>query len=414
MQKLLHNPAIITLLIISLVIYLIYVGFVFYLCLLPSRKTKAQTAKLSYELWLIIPALNEENVISKTITNLQHSLTYLSPLIATNILVVDDHSQDHTFSLASELTTTIKTNTELMHEGKGSVLNQATTYIKSNRLTSLNSQQVILGVLDADGYINGQVLNAVLNKFKETDSDMVQTAVAMHNITSGLTRAQNFEFMQMGRKQQLLRNRCGNAIASGNGQFVTLSLAMSNPWGNSLLEDCEFTLRSWLKGYRTNFVNLPVEQEAVASYAAFVKQRTRWCMGGMQCLKYLKAIYSLTNISLAQKMELTLTLLTPVVYIPVNLINLFAILVQVYFVLFLHYINGYLLFFILIWLIQGLLLAVEYQAYLADIKEKISLGRAFSDYCWFQYYSLITCYIPAVAIIKLLLGQTKWSKTKHG
>lgn len=113
-------------------------------------------------------------------------------------------------------------------------------------------------------------------------------------------------------------------------------------------------------------------------------------------------------------MELTLTLLTPVVYIPVNLINLFAILVQVYFVFFLHYINGYLLFFILIWLIQGLLLAVEYQAYLADIKKKISLGRAFSDYCWFQYCSLITCYIPAVAIIKLLLGQTKWSKTTHG
>lgn len=414
MQKLLQNQAIITLLIISFLIYLVYVGFIFYLCLLPNKRTKIETVKLPYELWIIIPALNEAKVISNTITKLQHSLTYLSPLITANILVIDDHSEDQTFYLARKLATTIKTNTELMHHGKGAVLNQAISYINQHRLTNLNKEQVIIGIMDADGYINGHVLNAVLDEFRQSNVDMVQTAVMMRNPSNSLAQAQNFEFMQMGRKQQLLRNRCGNAIASGNGQFVTLNLAQNNPWGNSLLEDCEFTLRSWLKGYQTSFVNLPVEQEAVTSYSAFVKQRTRWCMGGMQCLKYLGRIYQLSYISLTQKMELTLTLFTPLVYIPINLINAFALFAQVYFIVILQRFNWYLLLFLLIWIIQGVLLAREYQTYLRTTTDKINFIKAFKDYCVFQYYSLITFYIPFLALIKLFLGQTKWSKTKHG
>ncbi len=45
----------------------------------------------------------------------------------------------------------------------------------------------------------------------------------------------------------------GSALASGNGQFMTLEMARSIRWSDALLDDLEFSLKGLLKGYYGGF-----------------------------------------------------------------------------------------------------------------------------------------------------------------
>ena len=55
-----------------------------------------------YELFLVIPVLNEEHVISRTITQLTESLEQLPPTVHAQIIAVDDDSTDHSLLLLTQ------------------------------------------------------------------------------------------------------------------------------------------------------------------------------------------------------------------------------------------------------------------------------------------------------------------------
>jgi cellulose synthase/poly-beta-1,6-N-acetylglucosamine synthase-like glycosyltransferase len=69
-----------------------------------------------------------------------------------------------------------------------------------------------------------------------------------------LSRMQDTEFLGANSFMQESRNRLGQAIASGNGQFLTMEMALNVRWGNSLLEDFEFTVRGLFQNYRAIFL----------------------------------------------------------------------------------------------------------------------------------------------------------------
>lgn len=85
--------------------------------------------------------------------------------------------------------------------------------------------------------MNTADLTRVLAHFEqEPQLAMIQTSVNIYNQPNWLTKMQNFEFMGVNNATQQLRNRLGQGIASGNGQFVRLDLALQNPWGIAYLK----------------------------------------------------------------------------------------------------------------------------------------------------------------------------------
>lgn len=64
---------------------------------------------------------------------------------------------------------------------------------------------------------------------------------------------QEFEFNVANKLVQVMRMDWGSALASGNGQFMTLEMARSIRWSDALLDDLEFSLKGLLKGYYGGF-----------------------------------------------------------------------------------------------------------------------------------------------------------------
>lgn len=423
LNQLFTNPFVQIILAITFVFYLYYLIIIILLGMTPSTKTpKPLLSSDKRELWLVVPALNEESVIEQTIQQLTAELKKLPPQVTGKLLIVDDHSTDATYQLATNLTRTIQTSQTMMHSGKGEVLNTAVAYIRTQRDPTLTDRNVILGVIDADGQISAEDLEHVLasftrvRKLDQLDYDMVQTAVRMKKVSNGLQRAQDFEFSELNRKQQLFRNFLGFGIASGNGQFVTLHLAKQVGWGNGLLEDLEFSLRTWLAGYKTCYTDQAVVyQEAVKHFMPYVRQRIRWCAGGLQCARYLPRLYQ-TAISPLQKIDLTVTILFPLLFTFVALGNLLALVLQI---VALIDAGGVTISFgaiFGIWLVIALLMARGYQGYTAKHwlkKAAPNFLSAFTSALWFQWYCLAIAFIPWVALFKIITKKTAWVKTVH-
>lgn len=103
----------------------------------------------------------------------------------------------------------------------------------------------------------------------------------------------------------------------GNGQFSRLSALdviggqAGDPWHGSLLEDYELSLHLMLAGYEIRYAHdSVVAQEAVPTLPALVKQRTRWCQGGIQCLRYQRQVADSPHVTPAATVEMAYFLTT--------------------------------------------------------------------------------------------------------
>ena len=403
-----------------------YLYFIINLLLINHYREPTQTYEKGptpYELFLVIPVLNEEQVITKTIARLSKSLAQLPSTIRAQIIAVDDDSTDHSLLM---LTQSSSPYLQILHRagnqrvGKGAVLNTAVQYIHKTLATTTDTHQAVIGVLDADAFMTTTDLTRVLARFEqEPQLAMLQTSVSIYNQSNWLTKMQNFEFTGVNNATQQLRNRLGQGIASGNGQFVRLDLALKNPWGNSLLEDLEFTLRTWLLGgTRTTFDHtLVVQQEAIEQLRPFFRQRVRWCQGAVQCMRYLPALWHSGRLNHFQKLDTTFWILMPISGCVVPLTSLTTLIVLVSRSVqhwqsgWHHLVIGTLL---AIALIACLVLAALYQRNCTTVKQPVRFMTAIKQSLSFQAFLLIISLTPYVAIYRQLRGHTTWAKTRHG
>lgn len=416
MLSFLTNPVVLTILALMMVYYLYYlIHFFIMLLQWPIKVDSKSKINDRYEVWFMIPALNEEKVIEGTINSLLDTVDGLPSNIAGHVLVIDDNSDDGTFLKAAAITTTIKTPVVESRTGKGSVLNTGSKFIEEHHDKTIEPDHVIIGVIDADGSMNIDSLNNVMRCFYEhPEAGMVQTAVRMHDATNPIQMAQEYDFGESNRKQQLLRERYGYGIASGNGQFVTLELVSKVSWGNALLEDMEYTIKSWLAGFKTMFIDQAVVyQEAVRTHRAYLKQRIRWCMGGLQCIRYAPALWRSNNVRTLQKFTLISSIISPVFSPVLALGNLFTLVIQII-LLFVLGDPAFILSLVGIWLLVQLLGAIDYKHYTDDHSMDRSYLMSFVYSLCFQMYNFtLNSIIPIISIIKLIRGDDHWVKTEH-
>ena len=129
---------------------------------------------------------------------------------------------------------------------------------------------------------------------------------------------QDLEFRVPIAAIQTTRHYTGTVGLGGNGQFTrisaldTLAGVDGGPWRGTLLEDYELSLHLTLTGHRNEFTqDTYVDQEALPYFRRFVRQRTRWGQGTMQCGVYLRQLWTSPYVSVLGALEATYYLLQP-------------------------------------------------------------------------------------------------------
>ncbi len=368
------------------------------------------------QLFIFVPALNEVQTIEGTVNQLLASLSQL-PIKAT-LVVIDDASSDGTTQKLCQLSRrdglkVIFRRFPNAQKGKGMALNDALRWVEAERT---NPQRTIIGVIDSDSQPDAVIVNRIYQAFTHSNYDLIQTGIGICNQNSFLTRMQAFEFQVANYLEQLLRMDFGSAIASGNGQFMTLKMASKVRWRASLLDDLEFSINGLFNGYYGGFLpEVLMPQEGVTSYGALIKQRTRWCQGGMQCLfHYGRKIFVNGYIPARLKANLILFMLIPFGSMLFS-IGAFVSLAIMGTLLFYNYQEtaGIVVSVIVFSLLtsETMLVAATrmhkggYQSFKLVPSLKMALGN-------FLYVWLLIP-VPFISFWRLSTGQNNWVKTAH-
>jgi len=282
---------------------------------------------------LIVPAHNEEHVIDQTLASLTR-LSYAHYVV----LVMDDGSTDATAARARAFEKTgrvvvVHRPPELAGQGKGLVLNHAFDIVNEwvaegdPRLGGRGPEDIVLGVMDADGVLEPDGLAAVAPLFGEPHVGGVQMGVRIANVDQGLLpRCQDMEFVGFSHLAQAARDRIGSVGLGGNGQFTRLSALLDigrRPWSTCLTEDLDLGLSLTRIGWRIRFCHSAwVAQQGVTTLRAWLRQRTRWAQGHYQCWTHFPRLLASRRAPLLARLDLSIYLLfvTFVMFVTANLV----------------------------------------------------------------------------------------------
>jgi 1,2-diacylglycerol 3-beta-glucosyltransferase len=282
---------------------------------------------------LVIPAHNEALVIEETLTALLR-LDYGDYLI----VVMNDGSTDGTAAQAHAFeedprVLVVDRPRELAGRGKGAVLNHAFDVVRElverhdARLSGRGPDEIVIGVMDADGVLEADALAQVAPLFADAGVGGVQIGVRIANARDGLLeRCQDMEFVGFSHLAQAARDRIGSVGLGGNGQFTRLSALLSlgrPPWTDCLTEDLDLGLSLTGAGWRIRFCHTAwVAQQGVATIPAWLRQRTRWAQGHYQCWAHVPRLLVSRGPRLLARLDLSIYLLfvTFVMFVTANLL----------------------------------------------------------------------------------------------
>ena len=269
---------------VSIILGILRILIVTPMALIQSRRAKSEIADTSYAppVTVIIPAYNEENVISKTVETVLNS-NYND----LEIIVVDDGSTDDTagvikrnFSSDSRVRLICKKN-----GGKASALN----------LGVKESKNEILVCLDGDTVFAKDTISKLVRQFADPKVGAVAGNVKVGNRINLLTIWQSVEYISsqnFDRRAYSLFNAIPVVPGAAGAWRKSAIIKAGGYQSNTLAEDTDLTFNLMMLGYHTRTENEALAYtEAPDTLKSLIKQRFRWSFGILQSLwKHRRAL----------------------------------------------------------------------------------------------------------------------------
>lgn len=251
---------------------------------------------------IIIPAHNEEHSIEGTVRCIGDIDYTVDGRKNYELIVCNDGSTDRTGEILKELKDEIDVLRIVTRKppqsgkGKGFVLNDA--------LNLSNGE--IIGVFDADTRVHPDFLDVIIPYLNNPTVDGVQSRVKMYNKDENfVTRMQHVEFTCFANTLRARDIMGFNGFLGGNGQFIKKDAINDvGKWdGFAVTEDLNISIKMLVQGKRIRFCGeAAIYQEAVNSWKALFKQRTRWASGNFEALFIYTPVILRSKLSLFKKL----------------------------------------------------------------------------------------------------------------
>ncbi len=250
------------------------------LCSLVKLKEKPLLKKKNHKFMAIIPAHNEEDVVVNLIESLKHQ-NYPKELL--DIYVIADNCTDRTAELAKEAGAIVYERFDLEKKTKG----YAMQWFLAQKIEE-NANYDAFCVFDADNIVDKEFINNMNKKLCQGE-EVVQGYRDIKNPTDNwITSGYAIFYWTMNRFYHLARYNLGlSPLINGTGFMVKFDVIKPEGWNTkTLTEDIEFSLKNIIKGKKLGWaVDAKVYDEQPLGFVQSWKQRTRWTVGHIQCIK---------------------------------------------------------------------------------------------------------------------------------
>ena len=266
------------------IVYLIVIFWIYELaislCSLIKFKEKPLLTKKKHKFMAIIPAHNEEMVIGNLIESLKNQ-DYDKDLY--DIYVIADNCTDNTALIAKEAGAIVYKRFDETKKTKGYALNW---FLKQK--IEENADYDAFLVFDADNIVDKNFIK-VMNKKLCQGEEVVQGYKDIKNPKdSWISAGYAFFYWTMHRFYHLARYNIGlSPLLNGTGFMVKFDLIKEKGWDTvTLTEDIEFSLKQIIQGRKLGWAtDAIVYDEQPEKFVASWKQRSRWTVGHIQCMK---------------------------------------------------------------------------------------------------------------------------------
>ena len=248
---------------------------------------------------VMIPAHNEESVITNTVENIL-KMDYPN----FEVIVIDDRSSDNTASVIKDLEAKHEQVRALIREkdafpGKSAVLNDA--------LKMAHGEAIL--VFDADATVEPDFLNKLVPNLEPADVGAVQARKIIRNKdVNFLTRCQNNEYT-FDTYLQVSRDAIKGAVElRGNGELIKRqALEDIDGWNNyTITDDLDMSTRLHIKGWDVRFCpDACVYEEGIVYVFPLFRQRRRWLEGTIRrYLEYFGEAMKSKKMSLRARLDM--------------------------------------------------------------------------------------------------------------
>ena len=249
-------------------------------CSLVKLKDKPMLIKKNHKFMAIIPAHNEESVIAELIESLKKQ-DYPKELY--DIYVIADNCTDNTARVAKKAGAIVYERFDPDKKTKGYALDW---FLKQK--IEENADYDAFCIFDADNIVDKEFIKNMNKKLCQGE-DVVQGYRDIKNPTDNwITAGYAIFYWTMNRFYHLARYNIGlSPLINGTGFMVKFDVVKPNGWDTvTLTEDIEFSLKRIIKGKKLGWAtDAIVYDEQPLGFKQSWKQRTRWTVGHIQCIK---------------------------------------------------------------------------------------------------------------------------------
>jgi len=275
---------IVALLLLAVCFIGIYVTIWFFLLFLEKEKEfhKHVDLKAFPKVSVLIPAHNEEKIISKTISSM---LKIDYPRSRLEVVVIDDGSSDRTYQIAKSFAGKGVQVYRKKKGGKASALNYGLKRVRTDLILAL----------DADCFLARDALKKMVGEMQDKWTMAAIPSIEVLNKVSILQKIQAIEYSFMNFFRKLTASIYALAIAPAAVLYKTKFLRKYGGFDeNTLTEDFEIGLRIVSHNFSIAHVfDSNVFTIVPAGLGELMKQRIRWAYGSFTELSKYKRLLSI-------------------------------------------------------------------------------------------------------------------------